>query len=88
MARRHGVTPNQLFTWGRLVAQAGLTVTGSGVPASDYRVLQIQVCKLHWLLGRKTVETEIGSARARLGIKKVGCAFRRRCRRTILDMIG
>src|SRR5438132_9912859 len=40
VARRHGVAPNQLFTWRRLVAQGALTAAGSGeevVPASDYR---------------------------------------------------
>ena len=38
VARRHGVAPNQLFTWRRLVAQGSLTAAGSGeevVPASD-----------------------------------------------------
>jgi transposase len=37
VARRHGVAPNQLFTWRRLVAQGALTAAGSGeevVPAS------------------------------------------------------
>jgi len=46
VARRHGVAPNQLFTWRRLVAQGSLTAAGSGeevVPASDYRALQNQV---------------------------------------------
>src|ERR1700685_714802 len=40
VARRHGVAPNQVFTWRRLVAQGGLPAAGSGeevVPASDYR---------------------------------------------------
>ena len=49
VARRHGVAPNQLFTWRRLVAQGGLTAAGSGeevVPASDYRALQSQVREL------------------------------------------
>ena len=62
VARRHGVAPNQLFTWRRLVAQGGLTAAGSGeevVPASDYRALQSQVRELHRLLGKKTLETEI-----------------------------
>jgi transposase len=60
VARRHGVAPNQLFTWRRLVAQGGLTAAGSGVvPASDYRALQNQVRELHRLLGKKTLETEI-----------------------------
>src|SRR5262249_33665980 len=30
VARRHGVAPNQLFTWRRLVAQRALTAAGSG----------------------------------------------------------
>ena len=30
VARRHGVAPNQLFTWRRLVAQGGLTAAGGG----------------------------------------------------------
>ena len=62
VARQHGVAPNQLFTWRRLVAQGGLTAAGSGeevVPASDYRALQNQVRELHRLLGKKTLEAEI-----------------------------
>ena len=60
--RRHGVAPNQLFTWRRLVAQGSLTAAGSGeevVPASEYRTLQNQVRELHRLLGKKTLEAEI-----------------------------
>ena len=62
VARQHGVAPNQLFTWRRLVAHGGLTAAGSGeevVPASDYRALQNQVCEPHRLLGKKTLEAEI-----------------------------
>jgi len=62
VARQHGVAPNQLFTWRRLVAQGSLTAAGSGeevVPASDYRALQNQVRELHRLLGKKTLEAEI-----------------------------
>jgi len=54
VVRRHGVAPNQLFTWRRLVAQGSLTGAGSGeevVPASDYRTLLNQVRELHRLLG-------------------------------------
>jgi putative transposase len=39
VARRHGVAPNQVFSWRRLAAQGALTAAGSGeevVPASDY----------------------------------------------------
>ena len=79
VARRHGVAPNQLFTWRRLVAQGGLTAAGSGeevVPASDYRALQSQVRELHRLLGKKTLETELlpEDARARHGLKKTAAA--------------
>ena len=62
VARQHGVAPNQLFTWRRLVAQGSLTAAGSGeevVPASDYRALQNQVRELHRLLGKKSLEVEI-----------------------------
>lgn len=62
VARRHGVAPNQLFTWRRLVAQGSLTAAGSAevvVPASDCRALQNQVRELHRLLGKKTLDAEI-----------------------------
>jgi transposase len=62
VARRHGIAPNQLFTWRRLAAQGGLTAAGAGeevVPASDYRALQAQVRELQRLLGKKTLESEI-----------------------------
>jgi len=54
VARRHGVAPNQLFTWRRLVTQGSLTAAGSGeevVPASDYRALQNQVRELKHVFG-------------------------------------
>src|ERR1700756_3692024 len=62
VARRHGVAPNQLFTWRRLVVEGALTAAGSGGqggPASDYRALQNQVRELQRLLGKKTLEAEI-----------------------------
>ena len=62
VARRHGVAPNQLFSWRRLVAQGSLTAAGSGeevVPASEYRTLQNQIRELHRLLGKKSLEAEI-----------------------------
>ena len=57
VARRHGVAPNQLFTW----VEGALTAAGSDeqvVPASDYRALQSQVHELQ-RLGKKTLEAEI-----------------------------
>jgi transposase len=62
VARRHGIAPNQLFTWRRLYASGALSAVGAGeevVPASDYRSLQQQVRELQRLLGKKTLENEI-----------------------------
>jgi transposase len=62
VARRHGIAPNQLFTWRRLHASGALSAVGAGeevVPASEYRALQHQVRELHRLLGKKTLENEI-----------------------------
>ena len=46
VARRHGIAPNQVFSWRRLAAQGALTAAGAEeevVPASDYRALQNQL---------------------------------------------
>lgn len=62
VARRHGIAPNQLFTWRRQAAQGALTSAEAGgdvVPASDYQALQTQVRELQRLLGKKTMEAEI-----------------------------
>jgi transposase len=62
VGRRHGVGPNQLFTWRRLAAQGALTAAAAGeevVPASEHRALQQQVRELQRLLGKKTLEVEI-----------------------------
>jgi transposase-like protein len=54
VARRHGVAPNQLFTWRRLVVEGALTAAGSGeqaVPtATSNRLRAIYpVCHSMWL---------------------------------------
>lgn len=62
VARRHGLAPNQLFTWRRLAEQGALTATQAEedvVPASAFRVQQEQIRELHRLLGKKTLENEI-----------------------------
>ena len=89
VARRHGVAPNQLFTWRRLVAQGALTADGSGeevVPGSDYRALQSQVRELQRLLGKKTLEAESSRRRSNKPRgQKNGCGCRRCRRRTVPD---
>ena len=62
VARRHGIAPNQLFTWRWLYASGALSAVGAGeevVAASEYRALQQQVRELQRLLGKKTLENEI-----------------------------
>jgi len=62
VARRHGIAPNQLFTWRRLYASGALSAVGAGeevVAASEYRALQHHVRELQRLLGKKTLENEI-----------------------------
>ena len=62
VARRHGIAPNQVFGWRRLMTQGALTAAGAGeevVPASDYRALEAQVRELQRMLGKKTMENEI-----------------------------
>src|SRR6476659_8534568 len=61
VARRHGIAPNQLFTWRRLASQGALAATGAEepvVPASEYRSLQGQVRALQRVGGRKRREAE------------------------------
>jgi transposase len=85
VARRHGVAPNQLFTWRRLVAQGALTAAGSGeevVPASDYRALQSKVRELHRLLGKRRWKPRRSNTPRD---QKNGCGCRRRRRRTVPD---
>src|SRR5262249_17391604 len=89
VARRHGVAPNQLFTWRRLVVEGALTAAGSGekvVRGSDYRALQSQVRELQRLLGKKTLEAEIlKEALEHATGSKNSCGCRRRGRRTVRD---
>ena len=62
VARRHGISANQLFTWRRLMARGAFTAAGAGeevVPASELRAAQQQIRELQRLLGKKTLETEI-----------------------------
>jgi transposase len=62
VARRRGVSPNQLFTWRRLADQDALTATQTeeeAVPASAFRAQQEQIRELQRLLGKKTLENEI-----------------------------
>ena len=62
VARRHGVAPNLLYRWRRLMAEGGAAAVGSDesvVGSSEVRRLEERVRELERLLGRKTMEVEI-----------------------------
>lgn len=62
VARRHGVAPNLLYRWRRLMAQGGAAAVGSDEPVvgnSEVRRLEERIRELERLLGRKTMEVEI-----------------------------
>ena len=62
MARKHGVAPNLLFRWRKLMREGGKTaiaVDDQVVSAAEVRVLRKQVRELERLLGKKTMEVEI-----------------------------
>lgn len=61
-ARRHGVAPNLLYRWRRLMSEGGATAVGADGPVvgdGEMRRLREQVRELERLLGRKTMEVEI-----------------------------
>jgi transposase len=88
VARRHGVAPNLLYRWRRLMAQGGAAAVGSDEPVvgnSEVRRLEERIRELERLLGRKTMEVEIlKEALARHRQKNRACSSRRR-RRTLSD---
>ena len=62
VARRHGVAPNQLFRWRKLMSEGGkqaIRAEGEVVSVSEVKTLKRQVRELQRLLGKKTMENEI-----------------------------
>jgi transposase len=62
VARRHGVNPNLLFRWRKLMTDGGKTAVNAGgevVSASEVHALKKQIRELERLLGKKTMEVEI-----------------------------
>ncbi|WP_313666018.1 IS3 family transposase [Shinella sp.] len=61
-ARRHGVAPNLLYRWRRLLSEGGAAAVDSDEPVvgnSEVRKLEDRVRELERMLGRKTMEVEI-----------------------------
>ena len=62
VARRHGITPNQLFHWRKLYQEGSLASVAAGepvVPAAELASAARKIRELERLLGRKTLENEI-----------------------------
>jgi transposase len=62
VARRHGVVPNLLYRWRRLMTEGGAVAVDADDQVTsnqDMRKLEDRVRELERLLGRKTIEVEI-----------------------------
>lgn len=61
-ARRHGVAPNLLYRWRRLLSEGGVVAVDADEPVtgnSEVKKLEDRVRELERVLGRKTLENEI-----------------------------
>ena len=62
VARQHGIAPNLLFRWRKLMSDGGkeaIRVDDMVVGASEVKTLKRRVRELERLLGKKTMEVEI-----------------------------
>lgn len=62
VARRHGISPSQLFHWRRRMAEGGkeaVRVDDEVVASAEVKALQKQIRELERVLGKKTLENEI-----------------------------
>ncbi len=62
VARRHGISPSQLFAWRRLAEEGKFSAVKAGeevVPASEVRQLKAKIRELERVLGKKTMENEV-----------------------------
>lgn len=73
IARKHGIQPNQLFSWRKIVENGALTSIKKEepvVPQSEVDALKKQIRQLERILGKKTVENEILKEAVKLGREK------------------
>jgi len=62
VARRHGIAPNQLFRWRKLMSEGGKVAVQADdqvVSASEAPALKKWVRKLERLLGKKTLQSQL-----------------------------
>jgi transposase len=87
-ARRHGVAPNLLYRWRRLLSEGGAAAVDSDEPVvgnSEVKKLEDRVRELERMLGRKTMEVEILREALSKADSKNGYRGRSCCRRTVRD---
>jgi transposase len=62
VARRHGLSPSQLFRWRKLMSDGGKAAVQADdqvVGAGEVRALKKRIRDLERMLGKKTMEVEI-----------------------------
>ena len=73
VARKHAISPSQVFSWRREM-EAGkydATVEGVGTPSStEIKGYQERICRLERLLGQKTEDIEVLREAVRIGREK------------------
>lgn len=73
VARKHGISPSQLFYWRKLMENSGLTAVKAEemvVPESEVKELKRKIRQLEQVLGKKTLENEILKEAVKLGREK------------------
>jgi transposase len=90
-ARRHGVAPNLLYRWRRLLSEGGVVAVDSDEPVignSEVKKLEDRLRELERILGRKTLENEILREALSKAHSKNRYRERSCCRRTVPDKDG
>lgn len=73
VARKHGISPSQLFNWRRFMESSGLTGVNAEepvIPESEVKELKKRIRHLEQVLGKKTLENEILKEAVKLGREK------------------
>lgn len=73
VARKHGISPAQLFNWKRQMEQGALTAVDKEervVAESELKKAQERIRRLERILGQKTEEVEILKEAVRIGREK------------------
>lgn len=73
VARKHGISPSQLFSWKRKMEEGALTAVDHEervVPESELKKAQERIRRLERLLGQKTEEVEVLKEAVKIGREK------------------